>query len=153
MPVELLLAKQRTKPIDTTDKHLEKLTRATKMQDYAKKTAAEKNKIQKKVDKAILKRTPFLLDKMFELAEGVYILDKHIPGKMMRYYKTLPDRQAITWLWERALGKTREAEAPGAGSELKEGLQAVESIIKTLADEKNEQRKERKVKEGAQPIN
>jgi len=52
----------------------------------------------------ICQRLPWLLDKLFELAEGVTMSDTDRSGKP-RIYKTAPDRQSIEYLIDRVMGK------------------------------------------------
>ena len=116
---------------ETTEKYLQKINRITIRKDFGKIINKRRRKNEQKVEDTILKRTPWLLDKMFELADGMYIVDKHVPGRELRYYKTSPDRQAITYLLDRAIGKPRQAESEI--DESKEGLLVIEQIIKSMA--------------------
>jgi hypothetical protein len=52
----------------------------------------------------IVDRLPWLVDKMFELAEGVHV-EKPIADGVTIVYQQIPDRQAIAYLIDRVLGK------------------------------------------------
>ena len=73
---------------------------------------------------------------MFELIEGVYIVDKRAgkDGREVRYYQVPPNLQAIVYALDRVLGKpvARTASEDSA----KQGVTVVESIIKDLASGK-----------------
>lgn len=141
MPIEELDEKFHTKVVDGSEKFLEKVAKINIGRDRklrGRNLEVQRKKVEHKINKALLKKTPWLLDKMFELAEGLYLLDKHEAGRQIRYYKIIPDRQAITYLIDRAIGKPKEEDDPANAS--KEGLLMVESIIKTLANGEKEKR-------------
>ena len=141
MPIEELDTKLQIKKVDGSENFLKRVAKVNVMRDTKLRgndLAVKRKKVEEKIDRALLKKTPWLLDKMFELAEGLYILDKHDPGRQIRYYKIIPDRQAIAYLMDRAIGKPKEE---GNGNdESKKGLLMVESIIKTLANGEKEKR-------------
>ncbi|HEB13581.1 MAG TPA: hypothetical protein ENI13_01225 [candidate division CPR3 bacterium] len=131
MPAQELVGKLKIGKTETTEKYLQKINRITIRKDFGKIINKRRRKNEQKVEDTILKRTPWLLDKMFELADGLMIVDKHNPGRELRYYKMAPDRQAITYLLDRAIGKPRQAESEI--DESKEGLLVIEQIIKSMA--------------------
>lgn len=55
----------------------------------------------------IADRLPWLIDKQFELAEGVWREETSATGARI-VYKTPPDRQAIEYLINRVMGKPTE---------------------------------------------
>ena len=59
-----------------------------------------------KAEKRIADRLLWLIDKQFELAEGVLAEDQTIAGKVI--YQKPPDRQAIEYLANRIMGKPTE---------------------------------------------
>jgi len=80
-------------------------------------TAIKYERPIRRAEKQIVDRLPWLIDKQFELAEGVTIQiedddgDRHI-------YQRPPDRQAIEYLLNRIMGKPTEREevsGPGGG--------------------------------------
>lgn len=61
--------------------------------------------LKEQVEIKIIEKGQWLVDKLFELAEGVNIVDHMKDGSVIRYYKTVPDRNALTYLLDRAFGK------------------------------------------------
>jgi hypothetical protein len=55
-------------------------------------------------ERKIADRLPWLLDKLFELAEGIYE-QKEIADDVVIVYKRPPDRQAAEYLVDRVMGK------------------------------------------------
>lgn len=55
----------------------------------------------------IIDRLPWLLDKLFELSEGVYE-EKTVGDGVVLVYKQPPDRQSCTYLIDRVLGKAMQ---------------------------------------------
>jgi hypothetical protein len=97
-------------------------------------TGAEKKRRQRlthKVEMMVAKKGKHLIDKMFELAEGIYLVDKK-SDKELRYYQVPPNYAAITYLLDRVMGKPAVNKPDGA--EERRGVTAVEQIIKRLAD-------------------
>jgi hypothetical protein len=85
--------------------------------------------LEEKVTKRIGQKGKYLVDKLFELIEGVYLTDK-IGKHEIRYYKKPPNLQAIVYALDRVLGKpTQHVEQ----SDAKKGIYVVEAIIKNLA--------------------
>lgn len=62
----------------------------------------------RKAEKRIADRLPFLVDKLFELSEGVLVESTRMDGTPY-VYKTPPDRQAATYLVDRIMGKPAQA--------------------------------------------
>lgn len=89
--------------------------------------ARVENMIQKKVGAKV----KFLLDKAFELADGIYTIDERDPLKV-RYYRKPPNLEAIIYLIDRLIGKP-VAKSENRNIEEKKGVQAVQSIILQLA--------------------
>jgi hypothetical protein len=56
------------------------------------------------VEAKISEKLPWLVDKLFELAEGVEVEEIDRKGNR-RIYSTIPDRQAIEYLIDRIMGK------------------------------------------------
>jgi hypothetical protein len=64
----------------------------------------------------ICDKLPWLVDKLFELADGVYA-EKQLANGVSLVYQQVPDRRSITYLIDRVLGKAverQESGAPGA---------------------------------------
>lgn len=68
-----------------------------------KKAKLYENPIRQVEDK-IKDRLPWVVDKLFELAEGVWVESADIPGAKVVYQKP-PDRQACEYLMDRIMGK------------------------------------------------
>jgi hypothetical protein len=70
------------------------------------------------VDKEVRKRLPALLQRMFDIAEGVFIQEERYgeDGPMVRVYRMAPDRLALQFLIENVIGKTpQRLELTGKG--------------------------------------
>ena len=97
--------------------------------DYSKRNKDEATKLNELIEKRVARRGGWLLKRLFELADGVYVIDK-VNGKNMRFYKSIPSLPAIAYLFDRILGKpTQKVES----HETKEGVQTIEHIIKGIA--------------------
>lgn len=100
--------------IDVSEQHLEKMAKGY----FLGKTAVGRRQDVRKVleDKVvgkIGKKGKYLTDKLFELVEGVYILDSikekaNKKGEEIRYYKVPPNLQAIIYCIDRVLGKPKQ---------------------------------------------
>lgn len=88
-----------------------------------------RQQLEERVVKRIGKKGKYLTDKLFELIEGVHLVD-NINGKTVRYYKTPPNLNAIIYALNRVLGSPKQTVDK---SEEKRGIYVVEHIIKTLA--------------------
>jgi hypothetical protein len=58
-------------------------------------------------EQQIADRLPGLIDSLFELSEGVLVQSETADGNV-RIYRTAPDRQSITYLIDRVMGKPTE---------------------------------------------
>lgn len=67
-------------------------------------------------EKKIADRLPWLIDKEFELAEGVLIEEQTLVGPIV--YQKPPDRQAIEYLINRVMGKPTERHEHDIDSEI-----------------------------------
>lgn len=119
--------------VNVSEKQVEKMARGfllgTKSRGMQKDV---RQKLEEKVTKRIGSKGKYLTDKLFELIEGVYIVDKRggKDNRDVRYYQVPPNLQAITYALDRVLGKpTTRTET----SEVKKGVVVIESIIKNLA--------------------
>lgn len=118
--------------IDVSDKHLEKIARGyilgTQKFDNQKEL---REKLEGKVVRKIGRKGKFLTDKLFELIEGVYIIDKRAgkDGTTIKYYQVPPSLQAIIYALDRVLGKPKTVTEI---NENKQGIILVEHIIKGL---------------------
>ena len=117
---------------DVSERTIEKMARGSIL--GFQNNAASRNRrgrLNRRVETMVAKKGKHLLDKMFELAEGIYLVDKK-SDKELRYYQVPPNFHAITYLLDRVLGKP--AAAPTGDQREKQGIVAVEQIIKRLAD-------------------
>src|SRR3990167_3187072 len=98
--------------LDVSEAHMEKIARGY----FVGKTAFNKRRdvrklLEQHVIERIGKKGKFLVDKLFELIEGVYIVDSLKPshGKEdMRYYKVPPNLQAIIYAIDSVMGKPKQ---------------------------------------------
>lgn len=88
-------------------------------------------KIEGLVQRKIGKRVKWLLDKSFELADGIYTIDARDPDKV-KYYKKAPDLDAIIYLIDRLIGKPT-AKTENKNTEEKKGVVAIQNMIVQLA--------------------
>lgn len=118
--------------VDVSDKYLEKVARGFIMgtQNFSDQTKL-REKLEGAVTKKIGAKGKFLTDKLFELIEGVYIIDKRSgkDGTTIKYYKVPPSLQAITYALDRVLGKPKTVTEH---TETKKGVILVEHIIKGM---------------------
>ena len=118
---------------DVSDRHLEQMARGFIMGTTAVGRRKEiREELEKKVTAKIGKKGKYLTDKLFELIEGVYIVDKKsgANGRDVRYYQVPPNLQAIIYALDRVLGKPKQQIE---SSERKEGVILVEHVIRNLA--------------------
>ena len=117
---------------DVSERTIEKMARGSIL--GFQNNAASRNRrgrLNRRVETMVAKKGKHLLDKMFELAEGIYLVDKK-SDKELRYYQVPPNYNAITYLLDRVLGKpVQKADKDEDG---RRGIVAVEQIIKRLAD-------------------
>lgn len=98
--------------IDVSDQNIEKMARGF----YLGKTAYGRRKdvrklLEDKVVDRVGRKGKWITDKLFELIEGVYMVDKEnrIHGKSeVRYYKVPPNLNAIVYALDRVLGKPKQ---------------------------------------------
>lgn len=76
-----------------------------------------------------------LYEKMKELAEGYWAIQKLPDGSQTRVYKKPPDQKALAYLLDRAAGKQQPTE-DGASRASSSGLISLQHIIKQLGDGK-----------------
>ena len=86
--------------------------------------------LEDKVTKRIGRKGKYLVDKLFELIDGVYTVQKE-NGKEIRFYKVPPQLNAIVYALDRVLGKPKQFTEH---SEEKKGLILVEHVIRNLAN-------------------
>jgi hypothetical protein len=119
--------------VDISDKHIEKMARGFIMGSHAVGQKKEvRELLEKKVTTRIGKKGKWLVDKLFELIEGVYVIDKRggKNGEGIRYYQVPPSLNAIIYALDRVLGKPKTTVET---NEEKRGLVLVEHVIKNLA--------------------
>ena len=123
--------------VDVSEKNVEKMARGFILGSQA---IGRRKEVRQQLEDAVIKKIgrkgKYLTDKLFELIEGVYIVDKRAgkDGREVRYYQVPPNLQAIVYALDRVLGKpvARTASEDSA----KQGVTVVESIIKDLASGK-----------------
>lgn len=117
--------------LDTTDRNIEKMARGYILGHTSKiKRREVKDELEAKVVKRIGSRGKWLVDKLFELIEGVSIVEKNGP-QGIRHYTVPPNLNAIIYALDRVLGKpVTKVES----HEVKKGIMVVENIIRNLAD-------------------
>lgn len=103
--------------VDMSDQHAERVARGY----FVGKTAIGRRQdvrkmLEDKVIGKIGKSGKLLVDKLFELVEGIYQVDKLkvVHGKEeIRYYKTPPNLNAIIYALDRVLGKPKQVNIQG----------------------------------------
>lgn len=122
--------------IDQTDDYVERLSRGYIM---GTQKLQNRREIQDELEEAVVERVgkkgKWIVEKLFELIEGVYVVNK-LDKKGVAYYKVPPNLQAIIYALDRVLGKPV---AKTEHTEEKRGLLTVEHIIKNLAKPKTAQ--------------
>jgi len=117
-------------PKEVTSEHIEKMARGFILGTQSLKQRKDvRMRLEERVTKRIGSKGKYLVDKIFELIDGVYIVDK-VGGKEVRYYKVPPNLAAIIYALDRVLGKPK---AHIEKEETKKGIYVVESIIRNLA--------------------
>lgn len=135
------------KVVDITDQAVERAARAFVMgSDRQGKHREVRQKLEDQVVKRIGHKGKYLTDKLFELIEGIYVIEKlKVTGMPeIRYYKTPPNLQAIIYALDRVLGKPT---ATTPENEQKKGITIVEKIIKNLAGDTVEATRSVEIKE------
>lgn len=116
--------------VDVSNKAVEKMARGFILGSKAIGNRSDiRSKLEEKVTKKIGVKGKYLVDKLFELIEGIYIVDKK-GGKEIRYYQIPPSLPAITYALDRVLGKPV---VRSESMEEKKGVMVVEHIIRNLA--------------------
>jgi len=115
---------------DVSDKNVEKMARGFIMGTQAIGRRREiREVLEERVTKRIGRKGKYLTDKLFELIEGVQVVQKE-NGREIRYYKVPPSLNAIVYALDRVLGKPKQFTEH---SEEKRGIILVEHVIKNLA--------------------
>jgi len=131
--------------VDISDKNVEKMARGFILGSKAiGKRKEVKQILEDKVVGRIGKKGKQLTDKLFELVDGIYVVQK-MDGEKVKYYKTPPNLAAITYCLDRVLGKP--VSKSESGSQDKKGIMIVESIIKNLAGDTVEHKKSIEIKQ------
>lgn len=122
---------------DVSDKKIEQMARGFIMGTQAIGRRREiREVLEERVTKRIGRKGKYLTDKLFELIDGVYVIDKNRNGKggqEIRYYQVPPSLNAIVYALDRVLGKPTQFTEH---SEEKKGIMIVEHIIRNLAGDK-----------------
>jgi len=119
--------------VDVSDRNIERMARGFIMGSQAVGRRKEiREMLEEKVTRKIGRKGKYLSDKLFELIEGVYVIDKRggKGGKQIRYYQVPPNLNAIIYALDRVLGKPKVSVE---STEEKRGLILVEHVIKNLA--------------------
>lgn len=120
--------------VDVSDRNLERMARGFIMGSQAIGRRREiREVLEQKVVKRIGRKGKYLVDKLFELIEGVYVIDKSRNkkgGQEIRYYHVPPSLNAIVYALDRVMGKPV---ARSEVSEEKKGIMVIEHIIRNLA--------------------
>ena len=122
-------------PIDTSDRNVERMARGYIVGNQALTRRKEvREQLEKKVVERIGKKGKYLTDKLFELIEGVYVIERMSGkgGRDIKYYQVPPNLEAIKYALDRVLGKpTQQIES----KEERKGIMVVETIIRNLAED------------------
>lgn len=118
---------------DVSDKKIEQMARGFIMGSQAIGRRREiREVLEERVTKRIGRKGKYLTDKLFELIDGIYTVQKE-SGREIRYYKVPPNLTAIVYALDRVLGKPKQFTEH---SEEKRGIMVVEHIIRNLAGDK-----------------
>lgn len=118
---------------DISDKKIEHMARGFIMGTQAIGRRREiREVLEERVTKRIGRKGKYLTDKLFELIDGIYTVQKE-SGREIRYYKVPPNLTAIIYALDRVLGKPKQFTEH---SEEKRGIMVVEHIIRNLAGDK-----------------
>ena len=117
--------------VDVSDRNIEKMARGVIMGSQAIGRRKEiRELLEEKVSKKIGRKGKYLTDKLFELIEGVYVMDKQ-KGGSIKYYQVPPNLNAIIYALDRVLGKPKQQIE---STEEKKGIILVEHVIRNLAN-------------------
>ena len=133
LPNEIAIPLSEFEAVDVSDKYLEKMARGFILGSESVSRRKEvREQLEEKVVKKIGRKGKYLTDKLFELIEGVYVIDKRggKDGRSVRYYQVPPNLNAITYALDRVLGKPK---VQIDKSEEKRGIVLVEHVIRNLA--------------------
>ena len=120
--------------VDVSDRHIEQMARGYIMGSQAIGRRKEiRELLEEKVTKKIGRKGKYLTDKLFELIEGVYVVDKRggRNGRDVRYYQVPPNLNAIIYALDRVLGKPKQQIEASHESK---GVILVEHVIRNLAN-------------------
>ena len=105
---------------DVSEQRLEKLARGYFVGSQA---VGRKKDIRQLLENRVVQKIggkgKYLVDKLFELIDGVYMVDrlKEVKGKEeVRYYKVPPNLNAIIYALDRVLGKPKQLSIQGSFS-------------------------------------
>mgnify|MGYP001572375928 CR=1 FL=1 len=118
---------------DVSDRNLERMARGFIMGTQAIGRRREiKVELEERVIKKMGRKGKYLTDKLFELIEGVYVMDGKggKDGKSIKYYQVPPSLPAIVYALDRVLGKPKQQIDK---TEEKKGIILVEHVIRNLA--------------------
>ncbi|MEK6897601.1 MAG: hypothetical protein AABW93_03670 [Nanoarchaeota archaeon] len=116
--------------VDVSPQHIERMARGFIMGTQAIGRRKEiREMLEERVTKRIGRKGKYLTDKLFELVDGIYTVQKE-SGREIRYYKVPPNLAAIVYALDRVLGKPKQFTEH---SEEKRGIMVVEHIIRNLA--------------------
>lgn len=125
--------------VDVSNRHVEKMARGFILGSQAIGRRREvRAELEERVIKKIGRKGKYLTDKLFELIDGISIVEKNKDGRHgeIRHYTVPPNLNAIIYALDRVLGKpTQHTEHV----EEKRGVMVIESIIRNLAGNKNEE--------------
>lgn len=106
--------------IDVSDKRVEKVARGFFLGNAAVGRRKDVRRVlEDKVIGKIGSKGKYLVDKLFELINGVYVVDSLRPkqGKNeIKYYQVPPNLQAIIYAIDRVLGKPKQVNLTGSFS-------------------------------------
>lgn len=146
---EIMVPLEELEAVDVSDQHIEKMARGFIMGSQAIGRRKEiRQTLEDKVTQKIGRKGKYLTDKLFELIEGVYVIDKRggKNGRDVRYYQVPPNLQAVIYALDRVLGKPKQQIEKSNESK---GIILVEHVIKNLASSpyKNVKRSEEQLGE------
>lgn len=143
MPVSSKKRKEIEDSIEAAEKELEIIATGSKSLDASRvESEANKLKVEQLVTQRVLDRAENLLNKLFDLAEGVSIEHKRLnkinsDGEeeyIVNVYQKEPDLKAIQYLFDRVLGKPAIVQqSTGSEADVGKGVKAVGDIIRNLA--------------------
>lgn len=120
--------------VNISDRNIERMARGFILGTQAIGRRREVREVlEERVTKRIGRKGKYLVDKLFELIEGVEIIEKMKDGRIDKYYKVAPNLNAIIYALDRVLGKPKQFTEH---SEEKRGIILVEHIIRNLAGDK-----------------